>query len=148
MNEVVTPLEQNEHGEMLPGRLPPTAQELIGNDMLWLIAKLCHELNKAFCAQVCGDYSHKHWDEAPEAQRKSCYEGVMVVYENPDIDPKGLHDAWMTHKVAEGWVHGNMKSEEAKTHPNLIPWHQLHVHEQMKDILFLTTCNVMLGGAK
>lgn len=140
-------LEQNEVGDMLPGRLPPTVEELAGNDMLWLIAKTCHEVNKAFCAQVCGDFSHKSWNEAPEWQRASVYDGVVNAYENPELTAEGSHSAWMMYKISDGWTHGNMKDETAKTHPNLVPWHQLHVHEQCKDMLFIAICRTMLGSA-
>lgn len=128
-------------------KLPPTAEELMGNDMIWLIAKVCHEVNRAYCAMVLSDHSHKSWEEAPAWQRESCYQGVLKHYDTPDFTPEDSHVAWCEYKMARGWEFGNMKSEEHRTHPNLVPYHQLHVHERAKDHLFSAVCKTMFGEA-
>ena len=127
-------------------KLPPTPEELVGNDMLWLIAKLCHENNRAFCATICGDHSHAAWEDTPPEIRQSVYSGVVNVLENPGLTPEESHQAWVDYKTREGWTFGNMKNVEQKTHPNLVPFHTLHVNEQFKDVLFITTCKTLLGG--
>lgn len=126
-------------------KLPPSAEALMGSDMLWLIAKLCHEVNRQFCAGVTKDFSHKPWDDAPSWQRKSVYSGVVHYLENPGLSPEQSHQAWLDYKVADGWSFGNVKNDVAKTHPNLVPFAQLHVHERAKDAIFTAICKTMLG---
>ncbi len=127
-------------------KLPPSAEALMGSDMLWLIAKLCHEVNRQFCAGVTQDFSHKPWDDAPAWQRQSVYSGVVHYLENPGLTPEQSHQAWLDYKVADGWTFGNTKNAAAKTHPNLVPFAQLHIHERAKDALFTAICKTMLGS--
>jgi hypothetical protein len=194
-NELPPPaLEQNEVGEMLPGKLdphskplsedevqahfdtadelfegkkfedgavvqtpeeqlssvklPPSAQMLVGNELLWLIARTCHEVNRAYCVGVMSDHSHQPWDQSPDWQRESCYEGVLKHYHNPSFTPEDSHKSWMAKKTEEGWVFGNLKDETAKTHPCLVPYHTLHIHDRTKDAIFSAICKSMLGGAR
>lgn len=131
-----------------PAKRPPTVSELIGNDMVWLIAKLCHEVNRVYCVQVLSDHTHQSWEEAPEEQRHSAYNGVIRALNNPDVTPEEMHESWMAEKEKEGWTFGNRKDADAKTHPCLLPYHQLHANDRAKDHLFLTICRTMLGGAR
>lgn len=131
--------------EVESSKLPPSAEALMGSDMLWLIAKLCHEVNRQFCAGVTGDFTHKTWDEAPGWQRQSVYAGVVHYLENPGLTPEQSHQAWLDYKLADGWSFGNTKDDVAKTHPNLVPFAQLHVHERAKDAIFTAICKTMLG---
>lgn len=143
-------LEQNEVGDMLPGRMgkaPPTAAEVVGSDMLWLVARTCHEVNRAYCEGVMADHSQKPWAIAPTATRASAYAGVLLFMERgDDLGPEDMHGSWMERKLEEGWTFGNAKDEERKTHPNLLPYHQLHRHERAKDKIFLAVCRSILGG--
>lgn len=145
---------------MLPGRLdtpedqlhsaklPPSAEMLVGNELLWLIARTCHEVNRAYCAGVTSDWSHQPWDIAPNWQRESCYEGVLKHYHNPEFSPEDSHRSWMAKKIEDGWSFGNLKDETAKTHPNIVPYHTLHIHERTKDAIFSAICKSMLGGTR
>lgn len=78
------------------------------------IAEICHEANRAYCKSL-GDTSQAPWDEAPEWQRDSCVKGVEFVLANPDAPPSANHDAWLTHKRAEGWRYGEKKDAVRKT---------------------------------
>lgn len=142
-DEIQTPEEQLSHV-----KLPPSAQMLVGNELLWLIARTCHEVNRAYCVGVMSDHSHQPWDEAPSWQRESCYEGVVKHYENPEFTPEDSHKSWLAKKVDEGWVFGNLKDETAKTHPCLVPYHTLHIHDRTKDAIFSAICKSMLGGVR
>jgi len=138
-----TPEEQLSHA-----KLPPSPEMLVGNELLWLIARTCHEVNRAYCVGVTSDHSHRPWDEAPSWQRESCYEGVLKHYENPEFTAEDSHRSWMAKKIEEGWVFGNMKNETERTHPNLVPYHTLHIHERTKDEVFSAICKSMLGGMR
>lgn len=143
IEEPPTPEEQLSHA-----KLPPSAQMLVGNELLWLVARTCHEVNRAYCVGVTSDHGHLPWSEAPAWQRESCYEGVMKHYENPEFTPEDSHKSWMAKKIEDGWVFGNLKDETAKTHPNLVPYHTLHIHERTKDAIFSAICKSMLGGVR
>jgi hypothetical protein len=134
--------------QLSSAKLPPSAQMLVGNELLWLVARTCHEVNRAYCVGVTSDHSHQPWNDAPAWQRESCYEGVMKHYENSEFTPEDSHKSWMAKKIEDGWMFGNLKSEEERTHPNLVPYHTLHIHERTKDAIFSAICKSMLGGVR
>jgi len=99
------------------------------------IARVAHEINRAYCASM-GDDSQLPWEEAPEAQRASIIAGVEMHLGNPDATPEQSHAAWLERKLAEGWVHGEVKDVEAKVHPCCVPYEQLPAEQKAKDYLF------------
>jgi hypothetical protein len=50
--------------------------------------------------------------------------------------PKESHENWMKEKEDNGWVYGNEKNAEKKTHPCLIPYDNLPKEQKTKDYLF------------
>ena len=103
---------------------------------------VCHEANRAFCA-AHGDPSQKSWNEAADWQRQSAIKGVEFSMNNPDAPASSQHDAWSQDKIAHGWVYGLVKDENAKTHPCLVPFNELPVFQQEKDILFKAIVNAI-----
>jgi hypothetical protein len=99
------------------------------------IAKICHQANKAYCESI-GDMSQVDWADAPEWQREAAIAGVNTAIENPEITPQEQHEAWVVHKVNDGWVYGEVKSGTKKTHPCLVPYSELPESQQLKDVLF------------
>ena len=53
-----------------------------------------------------------------------------------DHGPEASHISWMAQKVAEGWVYGEVKDPEAKTHPCIVQFDQLPKEQQAKDFIF------------
>ena len=100
------------------------------------IAQVCHEANRAYC-KALGDHSHQEWDNAPEWQRKSAIAGVKAVLGSNVQSSMELHENWMKDKIADGWVYGEEKNVEKKTHPSLRPYDELPAEERLKDMLFL-----------
>ncbi len=100
-----------------------------------VIAKCCHQANKAWC-EGNGDNSQKDWDEADQWQRDSAIKGVGFKLENPEAGDDAQHNAWCADKVKDGWVYGEVKDAEAKTHPCLVPFDQLPEFQRKKDALF------------
>ncbi len=98
------------------------------------IARVCHEANRAYC-QVIGDDSQRSWSDAEPWQRESAMKGVEFALSG-ESTPREQHEAWMADKVAAGWVYGTVKDAEQKTHPCLVPYHDLPVEQQKKDALF------------
>jgi hypothetical protein len=99
------------------------------------IAGICHQVNKEWC-EVNGDFSQKSWGEAEQWQRDSAINGVEFRLANPDAKEDAQHNAWMTDKLADGWVYGKVKDAEKKTHPCLVPFDKLPEFQQKKDRLF------------
>lgn len=99
------------------------------------IAMVCHEANRALCAAI-GDTSQPPWSNAPDWQRESAFKGVEFHLNNPRASASASHDSWMAQKVADGWVYGPEKDATAKTHPCIVPFHQLPLRQQTKDYVF------------
>lgn len=99
------------------------------------IARLCHEVNAAYCRSL-GDDSQVGWDDAPDWQRSSAMSGVEFHLENPDASASASHDSWLAEKVNSGWVWGETKNAETKTHPCLVAFEDLPVDQQAKDHIF------------
>ena len=65
---------------------------------------------------------------------------------NPNITPEQSHEGWMRQKVADGWVHGDVKDPVKKTHPCLVPYDQLPFEQQAKDKLFTSVVKAVLAA--
>ena len=107
------------------------------------IAAVAHEVNKAYC-EALGDYSQSAWEDAPQWQRDSAIEGVKFHVEHKDAGPAASHNSWMGHKEADGWVYGDVKDMEAKTHPCMVPFDKLPVEQQAKDYIFRAVVRALM----
>jgi hypothetical protein len=99
------------------------------------IAQVAHEVNKAYCEAI-GDNSQPSWENAPHWQKESAINGVNFHLSTPDAGPDASHNSWMKEKVDTGWVYGEEKNPEAKTHPCIVPFEELSLSQQVKDHLF------------
>jgi RyR domain len=52
-----------------------------------------------------------------------------------------VHDLWALGRLAEGWTWGEQRSDEARTHPDLVPYSALSEEEKVFD---RTTAREML----
>ena len=107
------------------------------------IAKIGHDLNRSFC-QAIGDNSQLEWKDAPNWQKDSSFAGVEFVREFPWAGDSALHDSWLKQKENDGWVYGEVKDSELKTHPCCVPYDQLPIEQQLKDKLFRQTVLALL----
>lgn len=98
------------------------------------IAKVCHEVNRAYC-QALGDHSQPAWEDAPDWQKSSAILGVNL-HLHGNVGPEATHESWMAQKLADGWIHGDKKDPEAKTHPCIVPFFLLSVEQKAKDFIF------------
>ena len=108
------------------------------------IARICHEVNRGLCLAL-HDYSQRRWEDAPEWIRDSVRDGVARVH-GGRVEPEQSHASWSHARRLEGWTYGENKSEDTKTHPNLVPFDDLPPEQQLKDHLFVTTAKVLLGA--
>jgi len=106
------------------------------------IAKVCHEANKLLCESQ-GDFSQVDWWDSPNWQRDSAINQIKFHLANPDAGDSASHDAWMIEKTINGWIHGETKDAELKTHPCMVPFEQLPLEQQAKDTLFRSIVNAL-----
>jgi hypothetical protein len=99
------------------------------------IARVCYEVNRAYCAAL-GDLSHQPWEETTIELRESAHRGVLLHLQDSTLTPEKSHEAWMAQKLADGWVYGEKKDPEAKTHPCIKPYAELPQEQRVKDWLF------------
>lgn len=99
------------------------------------IARVCHEVNRAYC-QALGDVSQPAWEDAPEWQRTSAINGVEMHLNNPGVGASASHESWMKEKLENGWKYGPVKDPEKKEHHCLVPFDQLPPEQQAKDFIF------------
>lgn len=99
------------------------------------IARVCHEVNRAYCASI-GDHSQPIWEDAPEWQQKSAVAGVSFTINNPGASPSASHESWLAEKVLDGWRYGAVKNPDTKEHPCFVPYDELPVEQRSKDYLF------------
>lgn len=100
-----------------------------------VIAPICHAANKVWC-EVNGDFTQLDWRNAETWQKQSAINGVKFRLENPNAGHDAQHNSWMKEKVDAGWVYGEKKDAEAKTHPCIVPFDKLPEFQRKKDALF------------
>lgn len=108
---------------------------LDSHDCAATIARVAHEINRAYCAAI-GDDSQPEWKDAPEWQKQSAINGATFHLWHPDVSPQDSHENWCREKLAAGWKYGPCKDPEKKEHPCLVPYHELPVEQRAKDYIF------------
>ena len=73
-------------------------------------------------------------EESNDDQLKSLMNGIKFQDEHPNNTPERNHKNWMEMKISQGWKYGKVKNFENKTHPDLVPFNELPLIEQNKDI--------------
>jgi hypothetical protein len=109
-----------------------------------VIAQVAHAINAAYCLSL-GDTSVPAWEDAGEQHQLSIQAGVQMHLDNPDATPEDSHAAWLADKVAQGWVYGEAKDTEAKTHPCCRPYEELPPEQKSKDYLFRAVVHALKG---
>lgn len=107
---------------------------MLSEKSLEMIAKACHEANKAIC-----DFNNEpmeSWNDAEDWQRKSAMNGVKELIDDPSLTPEELHVKWMENKENDGWEYGSTKDADKKTHPCMVAYQELPEYQQLKDQVF------------
>ena len=100
------------------------------------IAEIVHAANIVI-QELNGDPVSEHWNNTPDDIKESAIDGVKKVIEDPSVTPKQQHESWMAFKLEQGWVLGDEKDAVAKTHPLLVPYDLLPLHQRVKDAVFI-----------
>lgn len=113
---------------------------LLTGDEVELLAEMCHEANRRYCASL-GDDSQLPWREAPEWQRESLRKGVRFHEMNPGATPAASHESWLREKRRTGWTYGPVKDEARREHPCYRPYAELPIEQRRKDHIFRAIVN-------
>ncbi len=106
-----------------------------------LAAQAAHEVNRAYCIGI-GDTSQKPWEQAEEWQKSSAIKGVLGVIDGNG--PRESHESWLKEKRETGWVYGEVKDPEKKTHHCMVEYDELPTEQKRKDYLFVVTAKTLL----
>lgn len=109
------------------------------------IARVCHEVNRAYCASL-GDTSQPAWTDTPQWQRDSALAGVRMHIAKPDATPEDSHRSWMAAKLEDGWKFGPEKDPQKKEHPCMVPYEELPQEQRAKDYLFRGVVHALRGA--
>lgn len=114
----------------------------VQHDMVYGIAKVCHEANRAF-RSVMGQDPGPTWTQCTPEQQRITMLGVEFMLSDDRIAAADLHQNWVDDMTAQGWTHGPVKDTALKQHPCLVEYHELPAHEQYKDRLFASTVRAL-----
>ena len=130
-----TPVEEPQKSPAQDEIEKAPAAKLSRGPLIMAIAAACHAANREWC-RANGDDSQPTWDDAPQWQRDSAINGVDYRLRNPNAKPWDQHENWLAVKRADGWVYGEVKDAEKKTHPCMVAYDELPELQKKKDALF------------
>lgn len=108
------------------------------------IASVCHEANRQLQIMFNEENISPRWGDCSKELQRSIIAGVTKALDGET--PQQLHDSWLQHKASQGWVYGEKKDEEEKTHPNIVVYDNLPDEQKLKDVLFRNIV-IALSGA-
>ena len=100
------------------------------------IAKVCYEVNNAYCIAI-GDYTNPMYSRLTDEEKDSLSLGVERNLMT-NLSPEESHDIWMRNKLESGWQYGKEKDREKKTHPCLVAYEDLPRAQRAKDYIFVS----------
>ena len=84
-----------------------------------------------------------HWNNRDKAFRQQFLETIEL-QTRPDACtiPEILHERWVHAYTMMGWTYGPTRDEQAKTHPDMVPYAELGQRERDKDAVFVALCDI------
>ena len=104
-------------------------------------AQVVHEAIRALQYVQGDDAPSPPWHCAPDHLKATCLDGIRRALAGET--PEQHHEAWCEWKRRHGWVLGDRKDDDARTHPCLKPYRDLPRHQQVKDLVFLAVAREM-----
>lgn len=99
------------------------------------IARVCHEVNRAYCRSI-GDDTQVPWSDAPPDIKASAISGVESQLKKP-LTPEERWAEWAAYKRGQGWKYGPTKNAATKEHPDLVgSYAEVNVSAKPKDFIF------------
>lgn len=104
------------------------------NEEVW---KLMEQLQGQIAAEIrvmLGEspYAQQIFDEEQRQRRITAMKDCAL----RSTSDEERHQAWMQMHVEAGWVYGEQFDPAKKTHPNLLPWHELPAATRSKAKIF------------
>lgn len=113
-----------------------TMLDMVDEKGIEYIAKYVHGVNRKYCMAL-GDYSQEEWDNCPDWQKTSAINGVRFVLDkNCEVNSEETHNSWLKEKESDGWIYGEEKDPDKRTHPCMVPYDDLPENQKFKDYLF------------
>lgn len=104
------------------------------------IAAVCHEANREL-QLLLDEEPNPHWDDCSDELQDSAIAGVIAALEG--ATPQELHASWCEERISNGWVYGETKNFDTKTHPCLVRYSELPEEQRLKDHLFGAIVNAL-----
>lgn len=98
------------------------------------IAKVVHESIRTF-REAHGEHSLKTFERMPADYRDDLARKVQLIVMVPDMDASDLQHTWVLDRQSDGWTHGDVYDEAAKTDPDLVLFDMLPAKRQVEDKL-------------
>ena len=108
------------------------------------IAVECHKANNELLV-ANGQEPQPEWKDLSQDQKWVGIKSVERIMSNPKITSEDIHIEWMNNKKKQGWVYGEVKDEDKKTHPCLVDYKDLSDLDKMKDSIFIDTVLKYMG---
>jgi len=67
---------------------------------------------------------------------------AMMCGPNRKTSPSELHDNWVKAYEEMGWKYGPERDNDARTHPDMVPYDELEPRERDKDAVFVALCEI------
>ena len=96
------------------------------------IAKASHEIIRAMNKEIDGK-EMPAWDDAEEWMRESRVLTVETILRNPTTPYRYYHDLWVQERTEAGWKWGEVRNDDTKENPDLVPYDELPLHLRAKD---------------
>ncbi len=109
------------------------------------IAEITHQANQALRKLLGEPGANPSWEDSSFEQRESVRQGVIGILEGNT--PEQSHAGWLAFKTDNGWTYGEVKDEEARTHPCMVPYEELPPEQKLKDHLFSAIVKTFAGFA-
>jgi len=113
--------------------VPADSRRVLAED----IARVIHAANRELQISQGDPRPSPPWDNAPDYQIRENIASVVEALADPERTAEQNHQGWYERLIADGWRHGPVKDEIAKTHPDLVPFNELPAEQQLKDRLFI-----------
>lgn len=87
-----------------------------------------------------GNENTPTWDSLDSEERATLYKRVEKTLSDPRAGDATFHNEWVAQMKGLGWSSGRHYSEEARQHPNLLPFHLLDPELQNRERLMRAVC--------
>jgi hypothetical protein len=108
------------------------------------IAEIAHAANFAYSKTSVSQIHPEKWPQVSVQAREGMKKAVLHVLTHPDVTAEEQHAFWMADKLEAGWIQSGILDRSVRGHPNLKPFDELPVWEQLKDHLFLAIVKALL----